>query len=251
MTEAVSLEDAGKFSPEAIMVFVKRPAGSPGGEFRLYATRTLSRAQFRAEVENYEAGWNLAARMINVLIRDGGSYGECLSWVFQRWENEDRDKPALSAPSGLREPETRIEIIADDRMPPGQMQILSAPAGTPLTEIRGTSVNPTLPCGKSVPPEGRELWFCQECREFHEVQTQLRQLDPARLPGVTTVWSQGKPKYRTRTGVVLTDHELQRLADEAERGYCAEPDPDRPARFICRKEPGHHPGTPHSWQDRP
>jgi hypothetical protein len=226
MTEAVSLEDAGKFSPEAILVFVKRPAGSPGGEFRLYATRTLSRAQFRAEVEDYEAGWNLSSRMINVLIRDGGSYGECLSWVFRRWENEDRDKPALNEPSAL--------------------MIATAKAGTPLSGIPGTSMHPTPPKPSGcTQPDGRELWFCHGCAEFHGIAA----IQPSRLPGVTTVWSQGAPEYRTKTGHVLTDHELQRLADEAERGYCAEPDPDRPLRFICRFAPDH--GGQHSWELRP
>jgi hypothetical protein len=251
---------AGSFSPEAIMVFVRRPAGSAGGEYRLYATRTLPRAEFTAAIENYAAGWNLAARMTGVLIRDGDSYGECLSWVFTRWENEDRDKPALEparvelgpgagivAPAG-----TPLEQMLQHSHPYAEVCTPACPAYARVQEekaaMRGTSVNPTPPCGSSEPPEGRELWFCQDCREFHEVQTQLRQLDPARLPGVTTVWSKGAPEYRTRTGVVLTDHELQRLADEAERGYCAEPDHDRPPRFLCRFAPDH--GGQHSWELR-
>jgi hypothetical protein len=112
MTEVVSLADAGKFSPEAILVFVRRPPGSAGGDYRLYATRSLSRAQFRAEVENYEAGWNLTGRMINVLIRDGHSYGECLGWVFQRWEREDAEKrTVLDAGKPKAIQADRIELL--------------------------------------------------------------------------------------------------------------------------------------------
>jgi hypothetical protein len=226
---------AGSFRPEAIMVFVRRPAGSAGGEYRLYATRTLPRAEFTAAIENYAAGWNLDARMTGVLIRDGDSYGECLSWVFTRWENEDRDKPAL-------EP-ARVEL--------GPGAGIVAPAGTPLEQMLQHSHPYAEVCTPACPAYERvqeEKAAMRGTSVNPEVQTQLRQLDPARLPGVTTVWSKGAPEYRTRTGVVLTDHELQRLADEAERGYCAEPDHDRPPRFLCRFAPDH--GGQHSWELR-
>lgn len=89
--------DHGQDGPEWLMTGTRRANGG----YRLYASKKVRAKLGIDSPRTGDTVITLDARLSEVLIIDGTSYGDCLNRLFQIWQPEDLGQPEIEGKKAL------------------------------------------------------------------------------------------------------------------------------------------------------
>lgn len=165
--------------PDWIMVGMKIDRG----KYRLYASRTLPRAEFEAQWTTADgATWGLTASLTQMLIIDRDSYGECLAYLMTVWGNQvsgERGLPpgqpdsngwrymgsdADGATHMYARPLEPPPHVHPESTPSGQHAVYRDDAGRMLTPEEAADICPACGLRMGGKPDGHR---CLDWRDAH------------------------------------------------------------------------------------